>query len=169
MEKDSHSQLELFSDGSDARPHAALRVDNPFVNFIRACEKKAWAAVAFIVVGVVAFSVGVERGRRVVASKPAVKVSPKVRTVAPAKAEKAASAKTTSVKGKFMIQLGTFTQREYAEQEVKDLKKKGFPAVMVKDGKHTLVCVGTFENKETAQTYAKRFKGVYKSCLIRRF
>lgn len=178
MEKDSHLQLELFSEGARPQPIEPSRADNAFVNLMRACEKKAWLCLAFIIVTVIAFSIGVERGRRLgirarnpsrgmaIAATTADQVSGKV---AAPHAAPGTKNKAVSVKGAYTIQLATYTKSEYAEEQVKQLKTKGYPAVLVKSGGHTLVCVGAFTDKEAAKRYAARFKGTYKSCLIRRF
>lgn len=180
MDKDTHLQLELFSEGERPQPHEAVRFDNPLLNFLRACEKKAWLAVTFIVIALVAFAVGVERGRRLktrtpltaprAVTAPRSEAFASTAAVPSAAAGKKTATKDTSaaVKGTYTIQLGTYANRQYAEDQVRVLKKKGFQAVLVKDGRHVLVCVGAFTNKEAAVRYAARFKGMYKSCMIRR-
>jgi hypothetical protein len=168
MDKDSHLQLELFSDGDRPQPQEVARLDNPLLQFLRACEKKAWAAVTFIIVALVAFAAGVEQGRRL-GIRTRVQTSRAEAFAATAQREQAAAKDAPAVsKGAYTIQLGTYSNRQYAEDQVRVLKQKGFQAVLVKDGRHLIVCVGAFPNREAAVRYAGRFKGMYKSCMIRR-
>lgn len=70
--------------------------------------------------------------------------------------------------GSYTIQVGSYAQAQLALKESASLKKKGFNALLVRKGKYTILCVGTFTSKENAQSVLSKLKRTYGDCYIRR-
>lgn len=58
--------------------------------------------------------------------------------------------------GKWTVQLSTYKNEKYAQQEAKVLKSKGYPVYIVKSKEYYLVCVGQFSSQEQAAAFLKR-------------
>jgi hypothetical protein len=182
MEKLTNSQLDLFSQSSlesglkpDARNPLFLRIWN--------YEKAILIVIGVLLVAIFSFTLGVERGKSVILSrqnKPDIlavaKVSPDkplVSTVTQEtvikKPEVLSQASTMSVnQGSFTIQVASFKTRDNALKEAEILKKKGFSTSILNRGNYSVLCVGNFPNKETAQPLLSELNKRYKSCYIRR-
>lgn len=162
MQKENYAQLELFSQAKGGVPLPEGR--GSFLSFIRAYERVMLVAIGFIVTGIVAFSLGVENGRRMAAS--AVPVPAARQPVVRPQTQNPPQQKATGAS--YTIQLASFQSRTGLQREVDTLKKKGIAPVLFSDGKKVLVCVGTFTNKATAQTVLAELKKHYRDCFIRR-
>ncbi len=68
----------------------------------------------------------------------------------------------------YRIQVASFRKLSSAEEEAKKLKEKGFSTEIEKKGKYSVVYVGKFENKVTAEKNLKKLKNTYQDCLLRR-
>jgi hypothetical protein len=71
-------------------------------------------------------------------------------------------------KGGFTIQIASYQARDGAEKEMAKLRQKGFSPLVIKKGSYSVVCVGTFNNKETARSLLTQLKSKYRDCYIRR-
>ncbi len=173
----SDHQLELFSDPQEDPKAAASRAQkNSFLTRIWGYEKTVLIILALLVTAIVSFSLGVEKGKRtflrqspVIASEPAVAVE------VVKKAESLASPALPELKpvavaqkGDYTIQVASFKAASYAKKEAVLLKKRGFESLTLKSGSFTILCVGRFPDKETAQPLLKELRKYYKSCYIRR-
>lgn len=181
MERQTNSQLELFSESSS---DSSLRVrpdsGNNFFKRVRGYEKVILLIIAILVTGIVSFSFGVERGKRVVLSakiKPIeiVKVEsasppvvPEVPQVMVKKEPLLKVAPAEAVKGTFTIQVASFKTKGNAVKEAEAFKKKGLVTQIINKGNYSILCVGNFPNKETAQPLLSELSRRYKSCYIRR-
>ncbi len=85
-----------------------------------------------------------------------------------ARASLAASPVVPVSAGGFTIQVGSYAESQLALKESASLKKKGFNALLVRKGKYTILCVGTFTSKENAQSVLSQLKRTYGDCYIRR-
>ncbi|MFC1804750.1 SPOR domain-containing protein [Candidatus Omnitrophota bacterium] len=180
MEKKNHAQLELFSRHHTAPQKHRLegkRWTFSFLGYVAAHEKALMMIIAFVIVGVASYSLGVERTRRavkqptstrVVASKPVIRkaVAPVVKPVQPPKVE---SVKADD--GKFTIQAASFKSSAKAKQEAESLKKKGFSESFTGTAKggFFVVYVGRFPDEEKAKSFLQELKRSYRQdCVIRR-
>ena len=172
-------QLELFSDSKEDPKTAANRAQrNSFVARIWGYEKVVLIIILLLVVSIVSFSLGVEKGRRgltnqafTVVNKPVVVESPKVaESLNPPAEPKLVVLKPVvpSQAGRYTIQVASFKASSYARKEAEQLNKKGFKAFTVNKGKYVILCIGNFPNKETAQPLLSELSKYYKSCYIRR-
>ncbi len=73
-------------------------------------------------------------------------------------------------KGKkvYTIQIGTYKARGGAEKEMAKLRKNGLSPLVIKKSGYTVVCVGAFNNKETAKSLLSQLRSKYRDCYIRR-
>ena len=70
---------------------------------------------------------------------------------------------------RYTLQAATYGNEEYAMQDALFIKKKGFQTFLIKSGKYWLVCVGNFNNKESAAALLKKLPGEYRLSQVRRF
>ncbi len=73
-----------------------------------------------------------------------------------------------SENGSFTIQIASYQARSGAEKEMAKLRQKGLQPLVLKKGGYNVVCVGTFNNKETARSLLSQLKSKYRDCYIRR-
>jgi cell division septation protein DedD len=137
----------------------------------------AVGAILALVLYVLVFSFGVEKGKRfalaeLAAKEPAI-ATPSPQEVAPlpepaaaevvpvpASQETAVEATpvTTQEPGKYTIQLITFTSRSKAEKEVERLEKLGHRSFIIPAGKFYQVCIDAFQEMSEAKDGLTRLK-----------
>ncbi len=146
----------------------------------------AVAAILALVLYVLVFSFGVEKGKRfaldelkaekvkqeqmtkegserqAVTPEPATpkasETESEVPQAAPPAGENPSPAETSETLGKYTIQLITFTSRSRADQEVERLKKLGHESFVIPAGKFYQVCVDAFQNMGEAKDRLTQFK-----------
>jgi len=162
MEKQGNPQLELFSETNESSQLGG-RESNPFFRQIWIYEKTILIILVMLVVAIVAFSLGVEKGRAkqqdVVAAVPqavAKKEAAVVKQAAP----------LIQQQGGFVIQVATFKDKDNALREADILKKNGFNPLFFTKGSYIVLCVGSFPDKETAQKLAAQLNKRYGNCQI---
>jgi septal ring-binding cell division protein DamX len=137
-----------------------------------------------IMVALFSFSLGVERGKHLAASALDERVSAAwnvgARTIAPAAVaavplERAVAQQRPQMNSGFVfgtrytLQAATYGNEEYARQDALRLKAKGLPSFLIKSSKYWLLCVGNFNNKESAAALLRQLPGEYRSSQVRRF
>jgi len=167
--KDEFSQLELFSQSNITGINSpARRKSGSFKTFYAHYQKVILMIIAFISTGIIAFSLGVEKGRRTVAIKSNLYFDTAQKLQAPANTQKiirpeypavtaAAEAQKQNLQGAYTIQVATYQE-----------KTNGFTALIISKGIHSVLCVGNFSNKETARPFLAQLKKRYHDCFIRR-
>lgn len=73
-----------------------------------------------------------------------------------------------SIENSFTIQVASFQAKESAQKEATRLKQKGYETFIMSKGKHSIVCVGKFAQKEEAKAFMPKLKTRYSDCLVRR-
>jgi cell division septation protein DedD len=197
MEKAKASQLELFSQGRDQVFKDAPRADG-FLSRIRNYERFILGLIVFIVSGAIAFCIGVERGKTMSRSEsfkrlevvsrpalPAVKPSvvlkpqntvpvsqPVVKTEAQAAPIMQASISDNQAKPSesYTVQVATYKNNIAAQKEAQKLRKSGLASLVLVKGQYSIVCIGSFAEKNKAQAELFRLKNKYQyqDCLLRR-
>ena len=150
------------------------------------------SGVVFVLSLIVAFSLGIEKGKKIalknlspdmvlaeknveeaketISDKGTVldsKAELKVEKSEPPAEVSNAPVETVSDKQKYNIQVASFAQETAARREVKELKEKGYPASVSKKGKYIVIYVGEFEDKEEAKSKLELLKKRYKDCILR--
>ena len=95
------------------------------------------------------------------ASRPAAQQTAKVQQPSPPK-EPAAARQTTS-KVRYTIQVGSYPEKDMAEEETKNMKRRGYAAFLVvtdlpEKGRWYRVRVGSFANRQSAEKLAHELK-----------
>ena len=174
-------QLELFLQGrGDFEKKPSSR---HFLSYIRGYEKVIIIIICSIVIGVISYSLGVEKGKRIELLRlnsrldmaAAVKTAP---VLAPAPVSAAPRIKvnikdsnstaTEDDSDSYTIQVASYQSRVAAQKEAERLKKKGLSVLVLSKGKYTILCVGKFPNKEKAKSSLVELRKKYKDCQIRR-
>lgn len=188
MEREDHFQLELFSQAKNytqGRPS-----NNLFFGYFWKHEKIIIMIMGGLFVGVVSFSLGVERGKKLAMLTMNNQMTAKYTPAAPASLKTAVPVKTkqlitaplaeqqkqdTGEKAlprdselNYTIQLASYQIKTTAQKEAQALQKKGFSPVVLSKGKYTVLCVGRFANQNKAKIMLTELKKRYKDCLIRR-
>ncbi|MCF7874853.1 MAG: SPOR domain-containing protein [Candidatus Omnitrophica bacterium] len=144
--------------------------------------------VVIILLFVIAFSWGMERGRRLTLgalAKEAGSQKEKDKTETPKtkeireeeKKEKEKNNKNLEEKRNntitetehklYRIQVASFYKLSSANQEAKKLKGKGYPVKIGKKGKYSVVYVGNFSNKKDAEKNLEKLRKTYQDCMLR--
>lgn len=173
MEKQNNPQLELFS-RSDDRAEFKANTTNPLLVRIWNYEKTILIIIAIFITGIIAFSLGVEKGKRIaskVQNEPLT--TAKIQNVEPPviiKKEEVVEQITPAIQQlkAFTIQVASFKTRSNAQKEAETLKKKGLSTLILTKGSYTILCVGNFPNKEAAQSLLSQLNKRYGNCQIRR-
>ncbi|MEI7999116.1 MAG: SPOR domain-containing protein [Candidatus Omnitrophota bacterium] len=77
---------------------------------------------------------------------------------------------TVSTSGsKWTVQVGTFKNENYAQQEALGLKAKGYPVFLIKSKDFYLLCVGNYGSSTQADSFLKKIQAKYQGSQVRRF
>jgi len=166
MERQSNPQLELFSQSNDAQGFKANSA-NPFLERIWNYEKTVLIIIAVLVTGIIAFSLGVEKGKRAVLDERNNQPLPPT-IVRKEEAVKQVTTLPVQQLGGFTIQVGSFKTRANALKEAENIKRRGLSALLFNKGSYFILCAGNFPNKEAAQAILVELNKRYGNCQIRR-
>jgi cell division septation protein DedD len=101
---------------------------------------------------------------KVATSSPKAVVKAKTAVVAPV----VATAKPATA-GAYTVQVASYKGIKSAQREADKLKQKGFDNVYVlPKGTYTIVCVGSFQNKEDASGIKRQLNNRYQGSVVRR-
>lgn len=162
MERQDTSQLELFSQSKEAQDFRANSA-NPFIERIRSYEKKVLVAIGVLVVGIVSFSLGVEKGKKMVAPELSQAIAVREAPVKPV-----ATPVLLPQRGSLTIQVASFKTRANALKEAENIKRMGLSAILLTKGGYLILCAGNFPNKEAAQPFVAKLNKRYGNCQLRR-
>jgi hypothetical protein len=174
MEKQDNFQLELFSQNADSDEIKRHTPNNAFLNYIRNFEKMILVIIGMATISIISYSLGVERGKNHIAAKTIIPMPVKIPNISdslPRAIEKQNNIEQQKIKEDiwgFTIQLASYRTKTYAQKEADELKKKGFSPIIFTKGDYIVLCVGSFNNKESAQSMLSQFKNRYQGCYIRR-
>lgn len=178
MEKQNSLQLELFSAGQkDYNQLKLCAAHNSFFRYIRNYEKIIMLIIGLVITGIISFSLGVEKGKRLAQSTQIVPQQIKPESVdalknqVQPKIEKPELVKPSAPADSpqyYTIQLASYQNTALARKEAQDLKKKGLLPLVLTKGRYTVLCVGNFTNKETARSLLSELRKRYRDCFLRR-
>jgi hypothetical protein len=144
-EKQNYSQSELFSPADNSGQYKMRVPKNPFFLRIRGYEKTMLLIMGLVLTGIISFSLGVEKGKRVGLIK-----------------------NDNLGQGGFTIQVATFKNKQLALQQAKFLLRGGLTPMVFAKGNYIILCVGKFSNQESAQSLLIQLQRTYAGCRIRR-
>ncbi|MFA6129674.1 MAG: SPOR domain-containing protein [Candidatus Omnitrophota bacterium] len=144
-DKQDYSQNELFTQSLDSGQYKARVPANHFFTRIRGYEKILLLIMGLVLLSIISFSLGVEKGRRVVLTSS--------NNVDPAS---------------YTIQVAAFKNRNLALRQAQMLAKAGLSPLVFAKGNYVILCVGKFSNQESAQPLLIQLQRTYAGCRIRR-
>ncbi|MCP4653513.1 MAG: SPOR domain-containing protein [Candidatus Omnitrophica bacterium] len=152
-------------------------------------------SIVIILLLTLAFSLGVEKGRKIayatigkdvkakthkkdnlqseldaIISSVPDEILEQVATQAPQKTVtvvKAVNNVATSNSKKYSIQVASYVKEKPAYAEAKRLKAKGYPVIVSKKGKYMVIYVGNFADKKKARNSMQSLKKRFKDCILR--
>lgn len=174
-------QLELFSQQKEN--YAGQKETNSrysLFGYVRGYEKVIITIISFVTFGIITFSLGVERGKSLNIVKSPQEIPLPQQNVAAAVVTKAPVAKEVSavtpvvqaqvtqketIVGGYTVQIASYKLKESARKEAELLKKKGLSPIIISKGKYTVLCVGNFPDRKSAESFLaeigknKRYQG----------
>ncbi len=144
-EKQDYSQGELFSQSPESGQFKGHIARSSFFTRIRGYEKTMLLIMLLVLISIVSFSLGVEKGKRLAFSPEG----------------------SSSLSG-YTVQVAAFRSRELAGREALILAKKGFSPLAFAKGDYVILCVGRFPNQKSAQPLLNQLQKAYAGCRIRR-
>jgi hypothetical protein len=182
MEKVNNSQLELFS----KTPRYAkdkTQISSSFLSYIWKYEKTILISIFFIVTGIISFSLGVEKGKKMATVKVNSNFDLTDKTQQKSFSSGIDSVGAIDAKPKiqpeiiekslvqdyaYTIQVATYRTKTYAKKEAEALRKRGLSSLVLSKGNFAVVCVGNFPNQKQAEPLLSKLKKEYQGCYIRR-
>ncbi|MFA6078479.1 MAG: SPOR domain-containing protein [Candidatus Omnitrophota bacterium] len=146
-------------------------------------EKTVFVSIGIIMLLVVIYALGVERGKTV-SRKIARPAAAPVRQPIPVKQQAVAAPVITPApvalvtkpapavvaadpSKPYTIVAATFTRKEWADQEAERLKRSGFEAFATPSEPYFIVCIGAFVNKDAAKPVLNKVRRSYKDAYTR--
>jgi len=175
---DESQQLELFSQSApDSARVAGTKHSSSLIAQIRKGERIILVIVAIAVSSIISFSLGVEKGKRLavvtrntVSFDLAAATPPKIQAMVTPQAATVTlpAPQVSTVISGYTIQLASYKTMEGAQKEAQILKKRGLATIILTKGSYKVLCVGRFNNKETAQPLLSELSSRYAGCYLRR-
>ncbi len=187
---DNQHSADLFKDNPEANKNSLrdlLQSRNGLV-FEVTLEAATAIAITTIIALIIAFYLGVQRGKIIRSSEIATRISEikqnslkvtknnnKMATtatmdtlsgIAPTSAAKVIE---KIVQTPYTIQVVTYRSEAQALKEVSRLQEKGYTAAIINRGKLYVICVGRFENRTGANGVMQALKKRYPDCFLRKF
>lgn len=163
------TQPELFQDlpaESVPRKLQPPLFPSRFIRVRVAYEDLIFGALAFLLIVLGGFCLGVERGKRLTPEWTAASSAPLLpRESLPVPLEPAAPAQEAS--GRYAIQLASYLDSQAAQREAVRLRRQGFQAEVVKQGKYFELRVTGYRSKEEARMHLAALRKTYHDGFIK--
>ncbi len=118
--------------------------------------------IGLIMLLIVCYSLGVEKGKRFVQLK-----SEEI-AIEQEQAQELPAVETEEPKQKkTYIQVASFRSEKYARKEIERLKNKGYQSYLTQWGKFQVVCVGNYQDRKAAAEDLRKLKQIYGDCYVR--
>ncbi|MFQ5681325.1 MAG: SPOR domain-containing protein [Candidatus Omnitrophota bacterium] len=156
-------------------------------------ERFLCLGIFFLVVFVLAYSLGMEKGKRlkvvrrspgrnaisrpsyVPSSHNAKDIEKKPGKAGKAKDKVKKNSKDDNIKsrqrrpqGEYTVQVASFRKKHLAEKEKSSLENKGYQVYVIPKNKYIIVCVGAFKDRDKAKINQKKLRRLYNDCLVRK-
>lgn len=176
-----NNQFELFAQTKHDQQKKGASSGRSFLFHIKNHERMLLVITGMIITGIISFSLGVEKGKKITALKsdsrmdvalkksPIPEVKKIVKSLAVEKNKETAAEKPAlPEKEGYAIQLACYKTDSYANKEAAVLKERGLTPIIQKKGEYTVLSVGAFPNMESATLVLPKLKKRYQGCYIRR-
>jgi len=144
-QKQDYTQGELFTQSEDSGQYKPQISRNQFFLRIRNYEKALLLIMGLVLLSIISFSLGVEKGKRAVLAE-----------------------NNSFDQDTYTIQVAAFKNRQLALRQAQILVKEGFSPAAFAKGNYIILCVGKFSNQESAQPLLIQLQRTYANCRIRR-
>ena len=177
-------QKELFEFKASGRQSNGLRrfFQKADLTVSLSAERMVFVSIGIIMLLVVSFALGVEKGKTISAAKETTAVPVQAvqqRTAATNVTVQRTAVTNTTVRpvvqvksaadnGKpYMVVAASYLKEPSAIQEVNRLKGNGLEAFVYRSGPYYLVCVGSFTNRESAQKILNKVRQTHRDAYVR--
>lgn len=178
MKQEDNYQPELFSQAKD-HSQTKTYIPHSILASLRAYEKSIVIIISLVVIGIISFSLGVEKGKRIAAKLQPAALQTAVSPVAvsnptlkeeqpPVLIRQELKEAIGSYTINYTIQVASYRTKTHAEKEAGALKKKGFSPFVLSKGEFSVVCVGNFPKQGSAKSLLTELKKQYRDCYVRR-
>ena len=168
--RQNNSQLELFSESGNTSAAGSQEKNRSFFSYIRGYEKTVLLIIGFIVISIISFSLGIEKGKSLVTKNANGNTRPTTQSgVATIKIKPQATPPVMAKNQNYVIQLGSYKNKSAIQQEAEILRKQGLYPLVLNKGSYFVLFVGNLSSREAAQSLLPKLKKRYKDCYIRRF
>ncbi|NQT07091.1 MAG: SPOR domain-containing protein [Candidatus Omnitrophica bacterium] len=179
------TQQELFGEfkhpAKRRRRQANTILPKNYVLFNITYEQIIFTSIAVIMLMVLLFSLGVERGKRldavvlqqqdtfpqaveiVAAKEPAVEEAVEV-----VEKKEVLPKAPNGVPALYTVQVIAYRSKKLAQKELVRLSKKGFTPFIIVGGGYYQICIGEYKDKETAKKDFGELKKTYRDSFIRK-
>lgn len=175
---DKEDQVEFFGDLSGmAKKPKKKRFILGKIALTLSYENLMILAIGLIMMFIVCYSLGVEKGRQLVKINTEVieteqlKIEETPKSKAPQPLQKRPRVRVAQTQGQpkppAYIQVATFRTDKYAKKEMRRLKNKGYQSFLVLRGGFREVCVGGYRDKDQAREALQELKKMYADCFLR--
>ncbi|UCB57393.1 MAG: SPOR domain-containing protein [Candidatus Omnitrophota bacterium] len=135
-------------------------------------ENLIFLAIGSVMILMVSYSLGVERGKGLNPVKTAIiKVEAEEEEIKETPTEKRPEAqkkiRIEVASGKYTIQVATLRRTNSVEKELKRLENRGYAPFVINRGKFSEICVGDYKDKSEAYIDLKKLKSLYADCYMR--
>ena len=186
MNEHNHKQFEMFNSYSSSNPESNHN-DGKKIRLLQNefyTRKFVIGIIIFIVINLLSFSFGVERGLRLTKTRgnaknikdttstkqESIKSSPvlKKNQKADSNILKPSLDKPDNPIYSYSVQVASYHTMSKAEKEAQSLRKKGYQSFVLKKGSYVVVCVGKFKDKSEARISLNKLKKIYSDSYVRR-
>lgn len=197
LSNNKQTQFELFPQSNATHAQLSETSRPLFRDFHLTAENSIVFFIIFVMICVLSFSVGVERGKQFsqpvkvqniplekveptasagvsIPGKPVMLTGQAVKNTGPVTVEQPKDQvieiplPATASDGSYTIQVASFKSEGSAKREADRLKKIGYEIYVLPKSGFSLVCVGKFGQKDEANRISTKLKNQYKDCLVRR-
>lgn len=162
--EDKDRQVEFFSDLSNNLKKARkTRFKMARISLSLSYENIIIISIGLIMLLIVCYSLGVEKGRHLVYLKNE-DIQVEVEEEQVQQKPKESVPKPQSVP---YIQVASFRTDKYAIKEIERLKNKGYQPFVSTAGKFRVVCVGGYKDDNEAKEALKQLRKLYADCFLR--
>lgn len=176
-------QSELFEEFIKPEKKREIQKSHPIVRRYRlflniSYEQLVFFVIALIMIMVLVFSLGVERGKSLLETpapvEPEIAREPEIELPSSTEIQKEVVLKPPpqeiikKVSKPYTIQVATYRQKKSAKKELENLRKRGLDSYIISNNGKYEVCVGEYVDRDSAKKNIKRLKKDYKDCFLRR-
>jgi hypothetical protein len=180
--KNRQEQIELFSGSLQDSGGRQQNRHGSFFSFSFSLENIILLAIFCVMLVVLSFSLGVEKGKRSFVNKPVsaqigvasielkipsskIVVRPQIKNSAIVERQTKDLANGSA---RFTIQVASVEKNASFQYEVNKLKKIGYEAWIMPSGRYNRICVGKFTSESEASGHKKNLEKIFNGCIIRR-